>query len=505
MNSMPQAAPYAATTDAEGKFRIDKLEPGQYSLMAERQGFIRTQYGARQSSMLGTTIRVTQGQELKEINISMIPQAVITGRVFDEEGEPLARVQIMVMRRRYFQGRQQLMPMGGNQTLDTGEFRITDLAPGRYWVSAMFRSRMSMFGDGPARNTADKPEEEYITTYFPGTGDQSAARPVDVAAGQEIPGIDIRMQKARVFRIHGRISGGPQPMTGLRVMVIPRQAGVFSGFMGGAGGMVKEDGSFVIGGVHAGSYYVTVMPLQGRMSSLGKAAVDVARDNVENVSLVLAPGATVNGSIRIDGDVEALEKAQGKKISLGSIRIQLSPFEGMPMSVPGVQAKEDGSFAIENVGPEKYRVFAMGLPQGTYLKAIRAGDREVLDSGLDLNAGVPGPVQVTLGLGPGSISGTVQDANQKPAAGTMVTLVPDPLKEERGDLNRIATTDQNGQFTLQSIVPGEYKVFAWEEMDPGSFMDPELLKLHDGKAKKVTVKENSQQSVTLAQIAAGAQ
>jgi hypothetical protein len=505
MGPMPQAAPYAATTDAEGKFRIDKVEPGQYRLMAERQGFVRTEYGARQNSMMGTTIRVSAGQELKETNINLTPQAVITGRVFDEEGEPLARVQVQVLRRRYFQGRQQMMPMGGGQTIDTGEFRIAELPPGRYWINALFRSRGGMFGEAAARNTADKPQEEYVTTYYPGTPEQTAARLVEVVAGQELPGIDIRMQKARVFRIRGKIVGGSQPVTGLRVMILPRQSGGFAGFMGSGGGIVKEDGSFEIGGVHAGSYYVNAMPMQGRMNSLGKVAVDVTRDNVENVSLVLAPGATLNGSIRIDGDVAALEKAQGKKITFSGVRIQLMPMDGMPVSVPSVLAKEDGSFTLENAGPEKYRVLAMGLPQGTYLKSIRAGDRDALDGGVDLSAGAPGPVQITLGLGPGSVTGTVQGPNQKPASGSMVTLLPDPIKEERGDLLRVATTDQNGQFTLQGLAPGEYKLFAWEDIEPGSYMDPEFLKPHEGQGIKVSVKENSQQSVSLTQIAAAAQ
>ena len=52
------AAPYAATTDAEGKFRIESVEPGSYRMSAERQGFVRQEYGARQNSMMGTTIKV---------------------------------------------------------------------------------------------------------------------------------------------------------------------------------------------------------------------------------------------------------------------------------------------------------------------------------------------------------------------------------------------------------------------------------------------------------------
>ncbi|HYI97058.1 MAG TPA: carboxypeptidase-like regulatory domain-containing protein, partial [Bryobacteraceae bacterium] len=72
---MAPAAPYAATTDAEGKFRIEGVEPGMYRMMAEKQGFVRKEYGARKNSMMGSTITVTSGQELKELNIDLIPQA----------------------------------------------------------------------------------------------------------------------------------------------------------------------------------------------------------------------------------------------------------------------------------------------------------------------------------------------------------------------------------------------------------------------------------------------
>ena len=74
-------APFAATTDAEGKFSIDKVEPGTYRLSAERQGFVRQEYGARLNSMMGTTINVATGQNLKDLNFKMTPQAVVRGRV----------------------------------------------------------------------------------------------------------------------------------------------------------------------------------------------------------------------------------------------------------------------------------------------------------------------------------------------------------------------------------------------------------------------------------------
>jgi protocatechuate 3,4-dioxygenase beta subunit len=502
--SMAPAAPYVATTDAEGKFRIEKVEPASYRLMGERQGFVRQEYGARRGLMMGTTINVAPGQELKDLSFKLTPQAVITGRVLDEEGEPLARAQIQVLRRRFYRGKQQTMPVGGGQTIDTGEFRVADLGPGRYWISAAYRGRMTTFAEGPARNTADKPEEEYVTMYYPNSTDEAGARAIDLDAGQEMSGIDIRLHKARVYRIRGKVSAGAEPVRNVRLMVLPRDRGAFMGLFGGAGGMVKEDGTFEIGSVQPGSYYVTALPSQGTMISIGKAAVDVAREDVENVILTLAAGATLRGGIRLDGDVRQQEQAQDKKIAFGSVRVQLSPMDGIVFNNPGATAKEDGSFEIQNAGPERYRIVVYNLPPGVWLKSIRAGDQEVLETGIDLGAGTPGRVEVTLGVGVGQIGGVVQDAKQQPAAGSMVTLLPDPMKEERNDLYRVTSADQNGQFTLQGIAPGEYKLFAWEDVDPGSYIDPEFLKPHERSARKVTIKANSQEQVTLAQIPAEA-
>src|SRR5215212_10040765 len=183
------------------------------------------------------------------------------------------------------------------------------------------------FGQGPPRNTGDKPEEEYVTTYYPGAIEQSAGRPVELDAGQELSGIDIRMQKARVYRIRGKVTGsGPQPARNIRLMLVPRERGAMFGFFGGPGTAVKEDGSFEIGYVQPGSYYLTVVP-QGPQSTMGKIAVDVTRDNLENVILALGAGATLTGAIKIDGELPA-----GKAINFASMRVQLSAMEGIALN-----------------------------------------------------------------------------------------------------------------------------------------------------------------------------
>ena len=498
--NFPPSAPFAATTDAEGKFRIERVEPGTYRLMAERQGFVRQEYGARLNSMMGTTISVTTGQNLKDLNFKMTPQAVVRGRVLDEEGEPLARAQVQILRRRYFRGKQQLMPMGAGQTIDTGEFRIADLAPGRYWISATFRSRTMMFGEAAARNTTGQPEEAYITTYYPNAAEESGARAIELAAGQEMSGIDIPLRKARVFRIRGKVGGAAEPARNMRVFLMPRDRAAGMPGFGGNSGMVKEDGTFEIGGVSPGSYHVMAVAAQGMMTVNGKAPVDVAREDVDNVTVPLHGGVTVRGAIRLDGTPQQLEQTQTNKLVFGSVRVQLAPMDGIGLNAPNAAAKDDGSFLLENAGAERYRINVYNLPQGVWLKSMRAGDQEVLETGIDLSAGAAAQVEVILGIGVGQVSGMVKDAKQQPASGAMVTLLPDPMKEDRNDLYKMVSTDQNGQFTFQGVAPGEYKAFAWEDIDPGRYTDPEFLKTHEGAAAKVTVKANGQAQVNLVQI-----
>jgi hypothetical protein len=230
--------------------------------------------------------------------------------------------------------------------------------------------------------------------------------------------------------------------------------------------------------------------------------VDVRQDNVENITVALGSGVTIRGGVGVDGDLQQLEQAQGKKISFETVRVQLIPIDGMPFGVPSVSAKDDGSFVLENAGTDRYRIAVLNLPQGLWLKSIRAGEQEVIDSGIDLSGAAVGPLKITLGVGTGVVSGVAVDAQEQPAAGSMVTLVPDPFREERNDLYRLVSADQTGRFSPQGIPPGDYRVFAWNDIDPGSYIDPEFLKPHESKATKITVKANSQQQVSLTEILA---
>jgi carboxypeptidase family protein len=76
----------------------------------------------------------------------------------------------------------------------------------------------------------------------------------------------------------------------------------------------------------------------------------------------------------------------------------------------------------------------------------------------------------------GTVSGTVQHANGEPAGRVRVTVIPDGANLGRDDLSRFAFTEEDGAYQVKDIAPGEYNVFAWEDVEVGAPQDPEFRK-----------------------------
>ena len=78
----------------------------------------------------------------------------------------------------------------------------------------------------------------------------------------------------------------------------------------------------------------------------------------------------------------------------------------------------------------------------------------------------------------------------QPVPGVQAVLVPDG-KRDRADLYKNSTTDQSGQFTIVGITPGNYKVFAWDGLEPFRYFDPDFMRTHEAKGKSILVGESA--------------
>src|SRR5690348_5985317 len=126
-------------TDAQGHFVLKDLDAGRYILVAQRNGYVNQTYGQKNAGEQGTTISLNPGQKLTDITFRLIQGGVISGRIVDEDAEPLSRVQVQALQFRYAQGRRRLMPLGNAVSDDRGEYRIFGIRPGQVYVRATLR------------------------------------------------------------------------------------------------------------------------------------------------------------------------------------------------------------------------------------------------------------------------------------------------------------------------------------------------------------------------------
>ena len=500
-SGLPQS--FSTSSDASGGFAMKNLEPGSYRLRASRNGFVTTEYGARRASSAGTVLSLRRGQQMKDVEIRLTPHGVVTGRILDEDGEPVASASTQLLKLQYVNGKKQLTATGAGTTNDLGEYRVFGLAPGKYYVSASFLIADSTSAD---RSAAPRPEEDYVPTYYPGTRDPASAVPIEVAAGAQAARIDMVLAKTHTVTIKGHVNpAGAVPM----LYMAPRSL-----FGPVSLKMVRVDakGDFEIRGVAPGAYALTGSTRQNGKAYSSSLPVDAGSANIEGLTFTIEPGFPVAGRLRVDGETKedfskVQVRLQAREMGIGSLMAAMGSAltGGTPGAATG-KVEKDLSFRLEDVNADRYDVTLSGLADGFYVSAIRCGDADVLLSGLALSGGPPEPVEIVVSPRAGQIGGSVQNPKTlQPAPEATVALVPqEKERRDRPVYYQQATTDQSGRFTFKNLPPGGYRVFAFEDVEDGAWMDPDFMKPLETKGEPVTVRESGQETVQLKLIPADA-
>jgi hypothetical protein len=509
----PTITNYTSTTDTDGNFVFEDIDPGRFSLSAERTGYVRTMYGSKGPNLPATPLTLSASQKMTGVLIKMTPQALIAGKVTDEDGDPFPGCIVQLYRVTWNQGRKQLQPMSGSSTLPDGTFMIGGLAAGKYYLGAT-NNQMRITGMRE-RNGRKEPQEAYVTTYYPNALEAPQAAPIEVTAGIDLRGIEIRMRKARVFRIAGRAVHSSGASTSGAVLMLNSVNDLFS-FNRQPSFIRDKEGAFEFSYVLPGSYFIQPQPGgvrssdgSGPLPMLGRLAVTVGNEDIDNLVMTLGPGVEISGQFTLDGvgplNAEARAKLASATNGSGSttpggagrqLALQLLAAEGISFNAPNSQNKDDGSFVMKSISPERYRMTPIGLPEGCYVKQIRYGGQDVTRSLLDLTAGSGGQIEIVLSPNAAQISGTVRNEKGEVAKDIAVT-VWQPVDGQPGvqEFFRSLRTDQNGSFKVTSLPPGDYRVIAWEQVEPGMANDSDFRSKFESKATAVKLQENSRETV----------
>src|SRR5882762_2176907 len=331
-----------AVTGADGKFAIKDVVPGKYHMMVARNGYVSESYGARRPMEPGLQLNLPPGKKTDDLIFRMTPAAVIMGHVRDENGEPLAGAQVSALLSSFVEGKHVLFPAKVAEVNDLGEYRLFNLPPGKYFLSAGYQAN-SMRGNTVGAFGNPEEHEGLVTTYYPGTTNPFQAASINLEAGAEIRSIDFAFRPSGVFHIRGRVLGIKPVSSGFGAAVMLRNGnGRQTLLMPEKNAPVNgADGTFDLEEVASGSYEIFAMTFGEGAPRIVHQNVDVGAADVHAVELVFEPAVTITGHFRWE------DKSAAPNVPL---MVSLRPEEQFLTGHPTAEVRPDGSFELKDVG-----------------------------------------------------------------------------------------------------------------------------------------------------------
>ncbi|HEU4389261.1 MAG TPA: carboxypeptidase-like regulatory domain-containing protein, partial [Blastocatellia bacterium] len=441
-----------ATTDEDGRYKATRVPAGTYQVMPYALAWVLNSDTFGQP---GKSVTLGEGEEVDDIDFSLTKGGVITGRVTDADGKPLISQRVNLMR---IDERGQRAYPGSllSQQLDTddrGVYRIFGLSAGRYKVSVGDAPNSGIIRVGFGGTT-------YPQTFYPGVTEESRATIVEVTAGNDSTGIDIVVGRAgRTYSAGGRIvdadTGRPIPnLTYGYGPVLPDRP-MIGGF-GYTDNRSNANGEFRIEGIAAGRYAAFVVAREETEFYSEAVVFDVVDSDVTGLEIKVRRGATMTGTVVIDGVADAEAAAMLSNLQL---RASVRSEDLSPPVAPTIRVGADGSFRVGGLRPGKVMLFVATYPPPKGLTLLRM-EREGVEQrdGIAIGPGeaVSG-IRVVMGHGTAVLRGQVTvPAGQVTA--DLRLLVAVRLLSAGNNTTRSTALDARGRFVIEGLIAGEYEV-----------------------------------------------
>jgi hypothetical protein len=423
--------------ERRGFFTFAELNAGVFSISASRSGFSGGGYAQQTPRGPTSPLDLAPGEHV-DVRLVLWRNPIVRGRVEDESGDPVVKVNVRAFMQTFVGGHPNALPNLIATTNDLGEYSLS-LTPGTYFVGipAVAVSALS------ARNRVLDPllTAGYPTTFYPATNTLATAAPLELVAGAERSGIDFRLQKARMFRVAGAVVGLESPRPPVELKLVPSSGNSDSGDVDSVRTFTTPDGTFEFAMVPPGGYNIRAVAYPAQRAVEGTIAAFQTRDGSGFVGFrpgADAPIAPVPTGSTIWADVPI--RVEDRDLLQLSVRLRRGAhlsgqlaFRGTaerpsdeklattPLVILAADGRDLGQLPLTRIQPGG-RFTTVGLPPGKYILsppiglgqwrigAVSLAERDQ-DPAIVLGTDDIQHLVVTLTDGSTSVSGTVRDEN----------------------------------------------------------------------------------------------
>ena len=416
--------------------RFDKLAKGVYTLSVEQPGFL-PEY-------------VRQFEPGQDVTVRLGRSATIRGRVSGADGNGIAKAVVEVAVASYAYGEISLQPRGFAYTDDRGNYRITGIAPGRYYLRTSCRG--------------------YDTVIYPNAPGLAGARKLELREGGEMEGNRLRLARRKTILARRSAGGLRQWRDGPSEFLRAYPADMIGGtFVDGT----MRDGGFQLDGLKSGRCFLQFEWVGPTNNVTRSAVIPVAIGKEDQHGVVLrAAHTTISGRLETGGHPLPCCLTVFLEPTEAAIRAHVGGNGGDSV------VASDGSFKIANV------------PAGEYWVRVHSGEAEhffVREQILH----VDGPatpitgIHVGLDFSAGAVSGRALVPEGSSSAVVVLQSI-DREKLANDTYQHVHGIMRDASYSITNVVPGDYLLFAWRE---GSEVigDPDLFERALRLARRITV------------------
>jgi hypothetical protein len=473
----------AVLTGAEGEFVFDKLPEEGAMISVRRPGFLEK----------NTMVEVRAGK----VVVKLVPECIISGTVVDDEGEPIENATIEALASRMIEGRMGMVqthsPMR-DRTDEDGNFRLSGLAPGKYYVSVTA-------GPAAQRQLAMQlrtANETYpAVVFYPSANDVASATPLDMVAGQHAR-LQFSLPLLPAFKLSGTVSG----IAGFKQLSSPVLLDAAERPLFVVARWDTHSGAFEFPAVPAGTYTIQVYAkTEDDRPAWARQSITVNRD-VTGVNVALVAGATIPVTIKkelgptpqpshCEGGFPARD---GKMLDCSKVAaiISLVPVGVRRMQFSAEPDSDDpASFTLRGIMPGKYRLDVSPMIVA-YVSTARSGSADLLREELIVpEGGNAPPIEVVLRDDGATVKMHVHSDVPEPA---YILLLPQsaPLRQPR-----MFDVDASGEREYGGLAPGDYAILAFDSMEGVEYRNPDFLARYLSKAAHVTLTANTTTGVSV--------